>query len=384
MKTATFIFILLLCGGLVRASDQKSSFMITTKANDATATRGETLLVGDYLQGQVEKMIKQEFPCAAFAAYDDIGVVLNHQRERDLLGGNVDEDMEALASAMGIYDYVISLQVTPASGRTALHASCISLKTSKPVAMDIVLSGTGGEAALDSVPDFARKFVQKLAYLEPCPYKGPVHVTVKSKRNKEEKEEYPVYCNQLDQMYKKNTKITKTTDTDWSLQKTGRRSASGTVTHQNHESTEVVEENGCYTCPSGRQGARTFTQKSTATTAIDGLSEESRREGKAQKDARITLKFNEDGTFTVEISATSRDGTRQERIEEKAEGTCDTKSPPPKVVEGKVNIPLPGKWGPFAGSPLDKVLRGKTTETKVDPVSEEETTTSIDFELQRN
>ena len=97
MKTATFIFILLLCGGLVRASDQKSSFMITTKANDATATRGETLLVGDYLQGQVEKMIKQEFPCAAFAAYDDIGVVLNHQRERDLLGGNVDEDMEALA-----------------------------------------------------------------------------------------------------------------------------------------------------------------------------------------------------------------------------------------------------------------------------------------------
>jgi hypothetical protein len=118
--------------------------------------------------------------------------------------------------------------------------------------MDTVLSGTGGEVALDSVPDFARKFVQKLAYLEPCAYKGPVHVTVRSRRNKEEKEEYPVYCNQSDQMYKKSTKIAKEATTGWDLQKTGRESAAGTVHFRNRGRTEIVEENGCYKCPSGR------------------------------------------------------------------------------------------------------------------------------------
>jgi hypothetical protein len=384
MKTATLLLLLFLGGGLARASDQRSSFLITTKAEDKSATRGQTSALASWLESMVIKSIMKEFPCAEITTQSTIGAVLDWQRQRDLLGGNVDEDLKSLASAIGLYDYLISLTVIPLGGRTVLHASCISLKTSKPVAMDTTVSGEGPDAAVDACEDFARQFVRKMAYLEICPYKGPVHVTVQSKRNKEEKEEYPVYCNKSDEMYKKNTKITKTTDTDWSLQKTGRRSASGTVTHQNYECTEVVEENGCYRCPSGRQGGRTFTQKSTATTAIDGLSEESRREGKAQKDARITLVFNEDDTFTVEISATSRDGTRQERIEEKAEGICDTKTAPPKVVEGKVNVPLPGKWGPFAGSPVDKVLRGRTNETKVDPLTEEETTTGIEFELQRN
>jgi hypothetical protein len=358
--------------------------MIVTRANDATATRGETLLIGDYLQGQVKQMIKREFPCAVFATYDDLAVMLNHQREHALLGGNVDENMEALASAMGLYDHVISLQVTPSAGRTALNATCVSLKKAKTVAMDIVLSGTGAEAALDSVPDFVRKFVEKLAYLEPCAYKGPVRVTIQSKRNKEEKEEYPVYCNQSDLMYKKSTKIAKEATTDWDLQKTGRESAAGTVHFRNRERTEIVEENGCYQCPSGRQGGRTSTRITTATEAIDGLSEDSLRDGKKQKDARITLRFNEDDTFTVYIKVASRDGTREERIEEKAEGTCDIKTGPPKTVEGKVDVALEDRLGPFAGSPLDKVLRGKATETKVDPGSEEETTTSIDFELKRN
>jgi hypothetical protein len=384
MKTATLLLLLLLSGCLALASNQNSSFMIVTKANDAAATRGETVLTGDFLEGQVKQMLKQEFPCAESTGLADIAVTLNHQREHALLGGDVDEDLKALASALGLDDYLISLQVTPSAERTALHASCVSLKTSKPVAMDTVLSGTGGEVALDSVPDFARKFVQKLAYLEPCAYKGPVHVTVRSRRNKEEKEEYPVYCNQSDQMYKKSTKIAKEATTDWDLQKTGRESAAGTVHFRNRGRTEIVEENGCYKCPSGRQGGRTSTRITTATEAIDGLSEDSLRDGKKQKDARITLRFNEDDTFTVYIKVASRDGTREERIEEKAEGTCDIKTGRPNTAEGKVDVALEDRLGPFAGSPLDKVLRGKTTETKVDPVSEEETTTSIDFELHRN
>ena len=55
--------------------------MIVTKANDATATRGETLLIGDFVEGQVKQLIKQEFPCAESTGLADIGVTLNHQRE---------------------------------------------------------------------------------------------------------------------------------------------------------------------------------------------------------------------------------------------------------------------------------------------------------------
>jgi hypothetical protein len=384
MRTATLVFVLLLCCGLARGSDQKSAFKITFDTKDTTATRRQTLVLCAQLQDMVIKWMLREYPCADLTTDESLRNTLNWQRQRDLLGGNVEEDLKSLADALGLNEYLISLQVNPLGGRSVLNATCINLKSSKTVAMDLVASGEGLDAAVDSCDDFAKRFVRKLAYLEICPYKGPVHVTVQSKKNKEEKEEYPVYCNQSDQMYKKSTKLNKTTDTDWSLEKTGRRSASGTVTHQNHERTEVIEENGCYKCPSGRQGGRTSTQITTATEAIDGLSEESRREGKAQKDARITLKFNEDDTFTIHIEATSREGTRQESTVEKAEGTCDTKSTPPKVVEGKVNVPLPGEWGPFAGAPQDKILRGNKTETKTNPVTEEETTTSIEFELHRN
>ena len=49
MKTATLLLLLLLSGCLALASNQNSSFMIVTKANDAAATRGETVLTGDFL-----------------------------------------------------------------------------------------------------------------------------------------------------------------------------------------------------------------------------------------------------------------------------------------------------------------------------------------------
>lgn len=382
MKAATLAFLLLLLGGLARASDQKSSFLIKTESVGLPPGQESDLKL--FLEADVIESLEKEFPCAQATTESDISNQLSLQRQRSLLGGGGEENLKALADSFGLNDYLILLKITPLGERTALYGMCLNLKTSKTVSVNASLTGAGGKAAIAGSKDFAKRFVRKMAYLEICPYKGPVHVTVQSKRNKEEKEEYPVYCNQSDQMYKKNTKITKTTDTDWSLQKTGRRSASGTVTHQNYECAEVVEENGCYRCPSGRQGGRTFTQKSTATTAIDGLSEESRREGKAQKDARIRLEFNEDDTFTVYIEATSRDGTRHERVEEKAEGTCDTKTAPPKVTDGKINVPLPGRWGPFAGSPVDKVLRGNTNEKKTDPLTEEETTTGIEFELQRN
>jgi hypothetical protein len=353
-------------------------------ANDATATRGQTAAIANWFETMVTKSMMKEFPCAEVTTASGIADVLNLQRQRSLLGGDVDADLKSLADAVGLYDYLISLQVTPLGGRTVLRAFCMSAKSSKTVAMDVTASGDGPDAAVDACGEFAERFIRKLAYLEICPYKGPVQVTVHSRTNKEEKEEYPVYCNQSDQMYRKRTTITKATDTDWNLQKTGRRSASGTVTHTTNERTEIVEEDGCHKCPSGRQGGRISTQVTTATETIDGLSEESRREGRAQKDARITLEFKEDDTFTVFITATSRDGTRHERTEEKAEGTCDTKTGPPKVVDGKVNVPLPGRFGPFAGKPQDKVLHGRTTETKKDPVTEEEVTTGIDFELQRN
>lgn len=384
MKTATFIFALILCGGLVRASDQRSSFMLKFETKDTTATRRQTLVLCAQLQDMVIKWILKEFPCAEITIDESLRATLSWQRQRALLGGDVDEDLKALADALGLNDYLISLQVNPLGGRSALSAKCVNLKSSKTVAMDLVASGEGLEAAVDACEEFAKRFVRKLAYLEICPYKGPVHVTVQSRRNKEEKEEYPVYCNQSDQMYKKSTKIAKDATTDWDLQKAGRESAAGTVHFRNRERTEIVEENGCYQCPSGRQGSRTSTRITTAAETIDGLSEDSLRDGKKQKDARITLRFNEDDTFTVYIKVASRDGTREERIEEKAEGTCDIKTGPPKTVEGKVDVALEDRLGPFVGSPLDKVLRGKATETKVDPGSEEETTTSIDFELKRN
>jgi hypothetical protein len=84
------------------------------------------------------------------------------------------------------------------------------------------------------------------------------------------------------------------------------------------------------------------------------------------------------------VKAASKKGDLIEKITKHAEGTCDNISSPPETNTRKADIPLKQTFGPFQGTSLDKTLTGKDSFTVIDPITEEKTTYSFEFNLKRN
>ncbi len=333
--------------------------------------------------------IAKEFPCTTTITKKEVGAILDHLRQRALLASTVDQDksvQQAFESFAGSYgaDYLVVLKVIADGSRCTLSARWLDVRMAKALVsqMDSVAMGSGVLAAIDRL---AEKLVDEVAYFEICPYTGPVKITVNTNRSKEEKEEYPVFCNGMDQQYVKTTSESKVADTELEVTRTRRNWATGTIRYHSVETSKLVEEDPCHLCESGRKGGRTYTENHRTTVDIEGLSEDSSTAGQRISDVRAYLKFAQNGTYTLEVLATSQPGTRKVHVERKAEGTCDTTLAKPKEdYTVRVDIPLGNVMGPFSGSPRDKVLTGHKEFPQKDPVTGEETTINVEFELRRD
>ena len=72
--------------------------------------------------------------------------------------------------------------------------------------------------------------------------------------------------------------------------------------------------------------------------------------------ARVILNFLDDGTYTVRIKATSKQGEKKTIREIKAMGVCDNSNESPKKTINKIDEGLYELLGPFTGTAQDKVL----------------------------
>jgi hypothetical protein len=140
-----------------------ASMMVFSHTQPASAG-GDAKLLADFLEGQVTKLLMDKYPCAQPTRASDVSNVLDHNRQRELLGTDTEEDMNTLAGSLGV-KYLVSLTVTQmGSGQFAMSASMMSAGTAQSQARSGTVAG-GGEAAFDAAEAFAKQFVDSLGSL---------------------------------------------------------------------------------------------------------------------------------------------------------------------------------------------------------------------------
>jgi hypothetical protein len=361
---------------------KKTKFLIKREWSGGEIGSSNADLYSESLQGEIKVQFKNELPCASVSSYEDIGVALGHDRERQIMGATDDEYSLDLAGAVGA-DYLITIKVDVTGQNVFFYVKLLDEKKKKTL-ISLMDNGTNDESALDVVERLAKKFFEEVLKREICPYKGTIKVNVSSELNVDTKKEYPVYCQEMDRKYTMSFKDKKTADNHWTFEKETKVSAKGFLDFTISELTELEIDNGCYECPSGDMYKRYYHSKISKTGNIDGLSEESVLDGVPINDVRVEITFNDDDTYTMEVNAASKLGEISETIYRYAEGWCDAINEPEKTIKNKIDIGITYTFGPYKGTPKDKNLKEKPDPiVKIDPVSGEKKTIEVEFDLKR-
>ncbi len=330
--------------------------------------------------------IKKELSCARVLREHELAVFFERQRELAIDRAGTDLDpLDPANSEIPEAEYQVKITGTiplehGTAGPLALTASCTHKKTSTVLASVATAQGGG-----DSLAGLADTFVGQMARFEICPYLGKVSVSVDLTTDREEHTERQVYCKRQDGRFVRTASIHRTSKQRWELEKTGRRAAGGDVEATGLEKDHETEIDDCYRCSSGGEASRTLTKKTTKEFTLSGLSAESGgKQGETvNKDARIRIRFVDNGYYLLKIDAVSQNGTEMADLFERATGTCDPidRDPPPKP--GKRDVHLTGEWGPFRGTPTDKRLADSQDEPLNNPAIGETGKRTIRFDLHR-
>jgi hypothetical protein len=330
--------------------------------------------------------INAELPCADYRNLQDVKPCVEELRLQGTTAfGNHDntQKIKDLVDAVKNSDYWVSSSFSEVSNdMVRFEVECTDRK-GKSIAV-ISTSGAPDDLFGEGMTELVNKFVKQMMKYEICPFKGPVNVHIISKISKIETAEYPVFCNKTDGVYRKKTTVNNKTDTDWKLNKNDKYETTGSVQFALNEETKIEELNDCYKCSSGSEGKRTYLEKSLNTASIQELSRKSQSHGVHIEDARIELTFLDDSTYTISIKAASEQGIMKIKSEKQATGKCDNISNNPQNYDKKIDIGLNQLFGPFKGSAQDKVLTHKNTIKSIDPISEEETLITYEFNLKRD
>jgi hypothetical protein len=346
------------------------------------------------LENNVESLMRKQFPCADYITPHDLRNLVGFLRMRGLVGVPADQQAEyeqqlqALGGAVGA-DYLVVLKAIPGGpGRWMLDGKWLDVRKREALAMELEEFPANGDALVDASERITDKLVDAAAYYEICPYTGPVKIKIHSTRSKHNRVEHLVSCNNQDQQYVKTTTFDRTEDTNLDLQRTGRIWATGEVQYDSREIQELEEQDPCHLCPSGKRGPRIYTERLRTDIKIAGFSQESSTKDHQFTDLRLYLKFDKNGTYTLELVGASKPGTKRVRIERKAEGVCDTefdkKPGDGNDITTAFDVPLGAITEKFQGTPRDKELVGHKEIHRKNPATEEETTIEVDFQLHRD
>ena len=381
------IFLILLFCSLTETQAAKTKFFITYRIEgDSLSKKTVEGVPGLFITLMANSLIK-EFKCTEYNSIDAIRTLIGWERMKQLVGSSNDEEgLKNIAGAMGA-DYLIflTLKAFPNSVMS-FSIGCIEIKgKQKNINTIAYASGTniGNIKSWDKVlEDNVKDIIDQLARYEICPYTGPVSVSVVTEKKEESKEEYEVYCSKQDRTYKKTTVLDKKSSADWKLEKIKKIKATGTINYSMAEKTEIEENDPCYKCETMISGNRNYSDISTNFLEINGLSKGD--ESKNEYYSTVELKFLKDGTYTLTVKAASEKGDLHTMRMEKATGECQAFETPAVNRINKSDIGIRETLGPFPGTGKEKVLQEKQTIEKTDPVTNEKTTITYDFNLRRD
>jgi hypothetical protein len=374
------LLVMLFISPMIKA--EKTKFFLTYKVKlENEAVRGRLDLFYDHFEYKFFTGIDQYFPCATKTSYNNIAMVLGVEREKQLLGVSDEDHMPDIAGAVGA-QYLVYLKMIQNGQSVLMNAVCIDMKVAKPL-VNVLEQAPLNEDAFDVIDKLAEKFFDDLLKYEICPYKGRIKVDVTTEMNVDENKEYPVYCNEQDRAYKLHYKENKHSEHFWTFEKEYKVWARSFIDYTISEETEKEIEDGCYSCPQGKT-RRLYRETISKSGKIDEVSQESWLYGKKVDDARVEITFNDDGTYIIKITATSKESDITMTRYKYAESWCDTENKPPETIKNKVDIPLIHIFGPYPGTARDDFLKQHPDPVvETNPISGEKITYEISFELLR-
>lgn len=333
------------------------------------------------LEGEIVKKLEEYLPCTSWTDNDNVGTVINHEREKLLLGVSDDEALSSITGALG-GKYLITIEIIEAGSTINIFLKCLDARKREAMVMEIDQAANNDDA-FDVFKKLADRFVEKISRYEICPYKGKIKVEVTTELNVDETKEYPVYCNDEDRKYKLHYKEKKHSGHFWTFDKVTDVMAVSYIDYTISEETEKEIEDGCYSCPQGKT-RRYYRETVSKSGKIDEVSQESEVYGKHVSDARVTITFSDDGTYTMKIEATSAASEISETRYSSAESWCDANSKPPETIKNKMDLPLRYIFGPYKGTARDEFLtQHPDPVVETNPMSGEKKTYTLRFDLQR-
>ncbi len=373
MMNRIFYILLFLSLAVIKPVDGKTRFFIQMVAEGDLDGKVAAGGLG-YFETQAANKIEDTFPCAEVNSTSVVAALLGHERMKQLLGTGDDNALQNIAGAMGC-EYLVVLKIRVNGQSSNVTAFCMDAKKAQTMARATEFGPLN--TALEMIDKVVKKLVDDLKEYEICPYYGPVTIEVKSELDDSKTDYVPAPCGNGEMATITTTKKSNST-LKWELNKYTVRAADGNASYDLNEKMTVVSNYPCYKCDNG-QGEAKITETTESEAKTQGLSDESVSEGKQVKDARIKLVFLDDGTYTILVEATSKQGNMKVTTEKEVEGICESESEPSDTKNKKIDVPIKAVFGPYIGSLKDKTL--SQNETKDLSNGKEKTTLKLDFTL---
>lgn len=336
----------------------------------------------DIFLDQLVPEMQKYYPCIGITSPEITSLCLDEMRLQgtpEFGGRDVGPIIEKIASAVTNPDFAVKYSMYINSSESAT-ATVICANSEGEIIANFTVDASVSQimGSNETIPP-VRRLVEELKKHEICPYTGSVNIEVKSEREESSSSSTPCDAG----LIVTDTEINSNSTLKWNLMKEDLARTSGDMTYNLKEKIETIINNSCYVCPDGTKGFATITETSEKEANVQGLSNESVSDGAQVDDARIRLRFLDDGTYLLTVKATSEKGPMKITTEKKVDGPCltDNESEPPDTKNKSIDIPLTAVFGPYQGTPTDKVL--SQSEEKDLSQGKEKVKLKIDFNLTR-
>jgi hypothetical protein len=259
------------------------------------------------------------------------------------------------------------------------QATVLCANSEGEIIADFTESFSPAEVTGESIISPVKRLMDQLKKHEICPFTGSVNIEVKSERD--ESSSTSTTCDAG--LIVTDVEIKSNSTLRWELVKESLAGASGTVTYDLKENYKTVISNSCYVCKDGTKGFAKITDTKETEAKVQGLSDESVSDGAQVSDARIKISFLDDGTYLLSVKATSEKGPMKITTEKKVDGPCmgNNEDEPPDTKNKSIDVPITAVFGPYKGTPQDKVL--SQSEEKDVSQGKEKSSVKIEFTLTR-
>lgn len=329
----------------------------------------------------ISNEVRRTYPCVGITDPKSIEACMGELRLQstpEFGGRDVGPIVNKIARSLTNPDFAVKYSVYVISEEMA-QATVLCSNSEGEILAEFTEPFSPGEVDGNSIIKPVKRFMELLKKHEICPYTGSVNIEVVSEREESSSSSTPCESG----MVVTDVEINSSSTLRWELVKEDLARTSGTVTYDMKEKYKTVISHSCYVCKDGTKGFAKITETTESEANVQGLSNESVSEGAQVSDARIRIAFLDDGTYLIRVKATSEKGPMKITEEKKIDAPCTeaNENEPPDTKTKSIDVPFTAVFGPYQGTPEDKVL--SHNEEKDLSQGKEKTTVKIDFSLTR-